>query len=287
MGIFSKKNCSICNNPAGMVGREKLADGYVCKNCAADFSPFWSVWKSTTVREVQAHLNYRKQNRITLSRFNPPVRIGEENALWIDPASGLFALCCYQDFQYGNPDIFSLKDIRDCTYDIKMSQHRHDENTNDYYLYYFYLVIRLDSPNIRTARYRINPKAVHADKRPVLHDQIEQVYAGERELRGRMLSAFTGIDRKAAEQYLAYYSLLQDMIRALSDHARAQKNISVSAPSGKQQNIFSSDQPETPENNAAAGGSDIAASETKAMFCPWCGARRAAGAFCPSCGKKI
>lgn len=251
MGLFSKKYCSICGEPAGALGRKKLADGLVCKKCTAGFSPFWSVWKTTTADEVRDHLKYREQNRITLSRFSPSVRIGEEYALFIDPASGLFAMCEEKDLPYNNPDVFALKDVRDCSYDIKMDQHRGDENENDYYLYYFYLVVRLDNPYIRTARFRINKKTLCADKRPVLHDQIEQVYAGTRELRGRVASAFTGIDRKASKEYLSYYALLQDMIHALSDYSRVQTEPARSP-----------------------------------MFCPFCGTR-SLGDFCPSCGKQI
>lgn len=46
MGLFDKflekKECGICGKELGLLGKTKLQDGYVCKDCARGLSPFFT-----------------------------------------------------------------------------------------------------------------------------------------------------------------------------------------------------------------------------------------------------
>ena len=42
MGLFDKKYCDICGEKIGLLGNRKLADGNLCKDCAAKLSPWFT-----------------------------------------------------------------------------------------------------------------------------------------------------------------------------------------------------------------------------------------------------
>ena len=71
MGLFDKKQCSICGNDIGLLGNRKLSDGNLCKNCAAKLSPWFSDRRSSTVEQIRQQLAYREQNERNLASFNP------------------------------------------------------------------------------------------------------------------------------------------------------------------------------------------------------------------------
>lgn len=154
MGLFSKKQCSICGADIGLLSNKKLADGNVCKNCRAKFSPFWEADRETTVQEVLSHLQYREQNRAALAGFTPTMQVGNGNMLYIDAQHGKFVLCEQRELPSANPDVFDLSSIRDCSYDIQEHEYRDDENrASDYYEYEFFLVIELNHSQFRQIGY--------------------------------------------------------------------------------------------------------------------------------------
>ena len=52
MGLFGrskeKKTCCACNKELGLLGKRKLEDGYVCKDCASLLSPWFSERRKST-----------------------------------------------------------------------------------------------------------------------------------------------------------------------------------------------------------------------------------------------
>ena len=55
MGLFDKRICSICGSEISIIqiGDKKLADGDLCKKCAAKLSPFFTGYKKTTLAEIK------------------------------------------------------------------------------------------------------------------------------------------------------------------------------------------------------------------------------------------
>lgn len=49
MGLFDKKYCDICGEKIGFLGNRKLADGNLCKDCAAKLSRWFTERKQSTV----------------------------------------------------------------------------------------------------------------------------------------------------------------------------------------------------------------------------------------------
>ena len=56
VGLFDKKYCDICATKIGFFGNRKLADGNMCKECAALLSPNLVGRKEFTVAEMKEHL---------------------------------------------------------------------------------------------------------------------------------------------------------------------------------------------------------------------------------------
>ena len=56
MGLFSKKNCCICDAKIGLLGGLKLKDGYLCKDCKKKLSPFFDDGKESTIEDIKKML---------------------------------------------------------------------------------------------------------------------------------------------------------------------------------------------------------------------------------------
>lgn len=67
MGLFDKflekKECGICGKELGLLGKTKLQDGYVCKDCARGLSPFFTRARESTVAQIEQQLAWREKNR--------------------------------------------------------------------------------------------------------------------------------------------------------------------------------------------------------------------------------
>ena len=63
MGLFSKisdafekKECIFCGKEIGLLGKKKLEDGVMCKDCVSLLSPWFGDRKSSTVAEIEQQL---------------------------------------------------------------------------------------------------------------------------------------------------------------------------------------------------------------------------------------
>ncbi len=113
MGIFEKKVCSICGGDAGTIFSKKLADGFLCKNCASKLSPYFTGRKKSTTEEIKAQLEYRNQNEINLASLNPQKVMGYEEKIYLDELQKKFVVNRSNDFKKGNPDIIDLSMLKD------------------------------------------------------------------------------------------------------------------------------------------------------------------------------
>ena len=41
--MFEKKECAICGTELGLLGKTKINEGYLCKECAGKLSPFFVI----------------------------------------------------------------------------------------------------------------------------------------------------------------------------------------------------------------------------------------------------
>lgn len=120
--LFEKKYCDICGSEIKLLGNRKLADGNLCKHCAAKLSPFFDDRRHTTVEGIREHLRYREENQAAVAAFHPTRTMGVSPKIHIDEDAGTFIVTPYSAWQDENPDVIPLKDIADVTVDVRESR---------------------------------------------------------------------------------------------------------------------------------------------------------------------
>lgn len=121
MGLFNKRICSICNSEIGLLqlGDKKLADGDLCKNCAAKLSPFFSGYKKAKLADIKRQLSYRETNLKNLATFKSTLTIGNNTKFYINETTKKFLICSSSDWNKKNPDIIDISSIRDFNVEVK------------------------------------------------------------------------------------------------------------------------------------------------------------------------
>ena len=185
MGLFDKKNCSICGAKIGLLGGHKLSDGNLCKDCAKKLSPWFSDYKSSTAQSVGAQLEDREENKKRLAAFKTTKCFGEYGSIVIDEDAGVFAAISDSAASlFGerkeitdiaqiidrNPDVVRFDQVTDVDIDIVQTQREEKQTVNGQqvsynpkhilYMYMFYAVIKLDHPYIPMMRIQLNNDAV-------------------------------------------------------------------------------------------------------------------------------
>ena len=72
MGLFSKKNCCICDEKVGLLGGQKLKDGYLCKECKKKLSPFFDDAKESTIEDIK---NVSGIGESTFNKLSPYITV--------------------------------------------------------------------------------------------------------------------------------------------------------------------------------------------------------------------
>ena len=263
MALFSKKVCSICGEKSGLLSNQKLADGNLCKNCREKLSPFCRLTGENTVAEIAAQLSYREQNKAALAWFRPAIVLGEKGKLFIDPQSRKFVLADDGELSGGNPDLFDLSAVRGCSLSINENELLGDENSDDRYEYDFYLEVELNHPFLEGASFRYNGRSVISHRRRISETEVQQIYTGQKEMLGSVASFFTGVDKRATEEYLNLYGIGQQMMGALRQAAGV------------------------PVMQQTVQSQPMAQQAAAPRFCSNCGAPLTGGAFCANCGARV
>ena len=165
MGLFDKKICSICGKEIGLLGNRKLADGNMCKDCAAKLSPFFVGRSHTSVKDIQAQLAYRAENEAKLDRFNPTTFIDGTTKVYVDERARNFIVTRLTNWKKSNPDIISLSQVLDVTYKVDEDKDelyqtvegkRVSYDPPQYkYSYEFYVTITVNSPWFETIKFEM------------------------------------------------------------------------------------------------------------------------------------
>ena len=91
--MFEKKECAICGTELGLLGKTKINEGYLCKECVGKLSPFFGGYRSSTADDIREQLAYREANAERLSSFNPTrtLSAGRTNIM-LDEDAGLLII---------------------------------------------------------------------------------------------------------------------------------------------------------------------------------------------------
>lgn len=187
MGLFEKKDCSICGAKIGMLGNKKLKDGNMCKDCASELSVWFQDRSDSTVAEIKNQLGIRKAYADMLAKnFIVSRAYGEFGCILIDEIDGIFvALPDTSDSFFGDakvitsidqirdkkPDVIMFKEVEGVDVNVTVTS-REEKQTVDgnqvsfnpkhmVYMAQFSVTIRLKGhPFIRTMRIPLNNGAI-------------------------------------------------------------------------------------------------------------------------------
>ena len=171
MGLFDKKFCSVCGGKIGLLGNRKLADGNLCKDCAAKLSPWFSERRQSSVEEIKDQLAYREANREELAAFHVTRSYGTGMKLLVDEDARKFVVTRARDLTEANPDVIDYAQVTGVDLDINES---HSEvKTKDRegkpvsfnpprytFSENFYIVIHVNHPYFDTIRFQLNSSSV-------------------------------------------------------------------------------------------------------------------------------
>ena len=121
--MFEKKECAICGTELGLLGKTKINEGYLCKECAGKLSPYFHGYRSSTADDIREQLVYREANAERLSSFNPTrtLSAGRTNIM-LDEDAGLLIITSQSRWRDANPDIIEFSQVLGCDMDI--DEHR-------------------------------------------------------------------------------------------------------------------------------------------------------------------
>ena len=200
MGLFSKKQCSICGGDIGMLGNRKLADGNCCKDCAKKLSPWMTDRRESTVDEIRRHIAYREANARMLPSIHPTKALGGDTKVYIDENAGKFFVTRHSNWNTVNPDIIDLSQVIDVRCDVQ--EHRQEEYHRDpqgrnvsfnppryRFSYEFRVTILVDSPYFNEINFELS------ETRPARRgDETYRYYENQfEELRMSLMPAQYGV----------------------------------------------------------------------------------------------
>lgn len=107
------KKCSLCDNELSRFGNIRLADGSMCRKCAALRSTWLtpSDCEAMTTAEMKNHLAYRKENYFKIIEFNFSLEVDGKYSLYIDEDNKVFTISKRKDYVGNNADLFDARDV--------------------------------------------------------------------------------------------------------------------------------------------------------------------------------
>ena len=167
MGLFDKKVCDFCGGGIGLLGNRKLADGNMCKNCAAKISHYLTGRKEFTVQEMAEHLAYREANISRVQNFMVTTAIGKRTKVYIDVNQCQWFITNYDNYVSQNPDVFDFSQVTGCQVEIQDHRsevyftgpdgHRVSFNPPEYdYDYDIYVKVFVMSPFTQSIEFKVN-----------------------------------------------------------------------------------------------------------------------------------
>ena len=284
--LFDKKECAICGGEIGLMGNRKLADGNLCKNCAAKLSPFMTDRRQSTVEEIRQHLAYREQNARVLLGVTPTRVFGHGHTrVYVDENQGVFFVTSQNNYLPSNPDVIHVSQVlavrpeihenREELYHYDREGKRVPYNPRRYRVEYrFDVEINVNSPYFNQIRLEFSkdrPESQYTD----LYRQLESELL---ELQNALNPANYAAPQRPAADPTATVAQVMAATQAMADAKAAQARKAEEA----EQAMAAAQLAATMMNTAEAVSAPKP--EPGTWTCE-CGSVNK-GKFCPNCGKK-
>lgn len=230
-GLFEKKYCDFCGEKLGLFGNTTLAEGgHICKKCASQLSPWWSIGKTTSVTDIHEHLMYREENKAKVAEFKVTRSLGDNYKVLFDDEARRLIITSASDFTKSNPDVFDFDDVTTASWEVdenksEVTTKDNEGKTISYnpkrytYRYDFYITVYVKNPYFGTIRFKVNSSYVSVDPWDEYEAKLAEYNAALRARTGA--TPVTG-DRYTPnlaenEDYLNYRALCDEIVEALNN----------------------------------------------------------------------
>jgi len=206
MGLFDKKICDFCGGKIGLLGNRKLADGNMCKDCAAKITPYLVGRKQYTVDDMKEHLASREENKQRLASFNATRSLGLTTKVHIDDGQQLLLVSSSRSYKNENPDIVEFTQVTGCVLDInetktEVMKDAPDNKKVSYvpprytYSYDFYIILSFNHPWFNEIKFKVNSSTIKDSKSIEYRDTEKQA----NEIRNVLTTLHRQVRTQAAE----------------------------------------------------------------------------------------
>ena len=278
MGLFDKKYCDICGEKIGLLGNRKLADGNLCKDCAAKLSPWFTERKQSTVEEIREQLRLREENRQKLAGFHPTRTIGVDTKVYVDEPGKTFIVTGAQDIMKANPDLIRMDQVADCQMDIRHTRTElkrenaqgekvsYDPPVYEYDYTFWMEISVIGHPYIGSIRFRLNDRDITIRSE------------ARRSLLGMPTDDIHPEFNVEYREYLEMATLIVAVMKLGSDPQAAAADMAAPAP-------VSAPAPAPTPVSSGAWSCRSCGAENTGKFCQSCGSPRPAAVLrCSRCG---
>lgn len=130
LGRFKKSDCGVCGKEVGAMGKRKIDDGYICKECASKLSPFFTGRKKAALEDIIEQIEYREANKADVEAFTVNKTLGLREKILIDEQKGNFVVTgSAKGWRDENPDVIPLSQVTGAQVDF--DEDRHEETYTD------------------------------------------------------------------------------------------------------------------------------------------------------------
>ena len=166
-GVFDKKSCSICNGKIGLLGKRKLDDGVLCKECSSQLSPYFSERRHSTVDQIREQLDYREANKADVESFNVTRTLGGTTKVLLDEDAQKFLVTSANRWREANPDVMNFSQVTGCDTEIRELRTEIRRKSSDGSMvsynpprydidYDVYLTIHVNAPYFDAITFKVN-----------------------------------------------------------------------------------------------------------------------------------
>jgi hypothetical protein len=235
MGLFDKKYCDICKNKIGLFGNRKLADGNLCKDCAAKLSPWFSERRESTVEEIRAQLAYREENRAAVAVFHTTRTLGRSTRVLLDEDARKFMVTSAKNLAEANPDVLDFSQVTGCQMNVDERKteikyadkdgHQVSYQPRRYeYSYYLSVGIYVNHPYFDCMTVPLNTTPIKVGQQPIHQLTAATAGKGVSEVKGKIVSNVLGVLSGQGTttvaswnaEYNSYYNTGEEIVKALT-----------------------------------------------------------------------
>ncbi len=213
--LFKKKICGICGNEIGFLGKRKVEDGNICKQCAGRLSPWFDERRSSTIAEIARQLEYREKNNELIKSFHITHTMGGDmEKIYVDEKSKKFVVTSATDIIKDNPDIIDFSFVTGCNMEI--TDHRTEVMRRDkdgkmvsyepkrYRCFYdFHITINVNHPYFDEISFKLNREDVEttdengAHKNKLPNPKFNDIYRKFEDIGNEIVEYMMGADAGA------------------------------------------------------------------------------------------